>query len=107
VGILSGGRTLFEGTIHQLREAVTGRVTVEVTVEDAGSVAPLLAPEYSVSIGDGRTLLVALGSEGEAPGLIRCLVERGIRTYAVTPRKSDLEQLFLQLTGAPGEDGRT
>ena len=35
------------------------------------------------------------------PGLVHALVEAGVDIYGVRPRRTTLEQLFLELTGQP------
>lgn len=101
VGIIHEGRTMFEGSIAELQRLKDRESGVEVVVDQPTVVAALLSGRRTV-VDEGGRLFVKIAHE-ETPALIEELIQRGIKVYEVRHRKSDLEQLFLHLTGSGQE----
>jgi ABC-2 type transport system ATP-binding protein len=89
VGVISGGRLVAESTVAQLR----GGASLFVRA-DPLSAALAVAVRFDASAvldGDG------VRCRGEAPPLVRALVEAGVLVYEV--RTASLEDAFFDLTG--------
>ncbi|GAC1403677.1 MAG: hypothetical protein NVSMB65_20260 [Chloroflexota bacterium] len=117
IGIVNAGRVVMEGPVSTvLRSLVPGRsVRIQVlatTPPDdalrAVSAHPAVtevvvaeAPEGTAQ--QGTTTLEATldGDETAAADLLRLLVERGVAVAAFAPLSSNLEEVFMSVTGAP------
>lgn len=96
MGIIHGGRLLFQGTLPQLQGMMQQRTFVQLQTSNNEAAYTLLqsfAPERQ----NGH-LLVPFTSQEATAGINRLLVQQGIDVYQLQPRTSDLEQLFLDLT---------
>jgi ABC-2 type transport system ATP-binding protein len=103
IGVLRGGRLLFQGTT---RELLVGRAAAAYAIRlrpPAGPAADALEREPWVTDVDRRAddLLSATVSSMDAAeaGLLRVLADAGARVVAINPAESDLERVFLELTG--------
>jgi len=61
-----------------------------------------LAPWASSICLDGERLTFAVASTEVLPEILRYLVARGVDVYEVVPRRTSLEDLFLQIVGTDG-----
>lgn len=106
VGIIDHGRLIREGPLAELLEAA-GRVRVRVATEDMSKAAEVLgrlAPErplYGVDSGDDTGWFTVGVAPARASEINRALTEAGIYASGLEPG-SDLESLFLELTGTGG-----
>jgi ABC-2 type transport system ATP-binding protein len=103
IGVLRGGRLLFQGTT---RELLVGRAAAAYAIRlrpPAGPAADALEREPWVTAVDRRAddlLSVTVSSMDAAEaGLLRVLADAGARVVAINPAESDLERVFLELTG--------
>jgi ABC-2 type transport system ATP-binding protein len=103
IGVLRGGRLLFQGTT---RELLVGRAAAAYAIRlrpPAGPAADALEREPWVTDVDRRAddlLSVTVSSMDAAEaGLLRVLADAGARVVAINPAESDLERVFLELTG--------
>jgi ABC-2 type transport system ATP-binding protein len=108
VGIIAEGRLVREGPIEELLTS-QGHVRVRVQPDQvAGARARLEADGYRVvpaATSDDGWLSVAADGD-QASDINRALTQAGIFASALTP-ESDLESVFLELTGAaPSGDGQ-
>jgi ABC-2 type transport system ATP-binding protein len=116
VGIIDRGRLVREGPLAQLLED-SGRVRVRVATGEmtqAAAVIRALAPDrplYGIDGGEQAGWFTVPIAPGRASELNRALAEAGIYAAGLEPG-SDLESLFLELTGfapppppAPGSPG--
>ena len=103
VGIIDRGRLIREGPLTQLIED-TGRVRVRVPVDKMSDAATILRgfapdrPLYGVDSGDQAGWFTVNIPPARASELNRALAEAGVYASALEPG-SDLETLFLELTG--------
>ncbi|CAN5784003.1 ABC transporter ATP-binding protein [soil metagenome] len=103
VGIINRGQLLREGPLSSLLEE-TGHVRVRVPVEDMSAAAEILrrvAPDrqlYGTDSGEQAGWFTVAVSSARAQELNRALAQDGIFASGLQPG-SDLESLFLQLTG--------
>jgi ABC-2 type transport system ATP-binding protein len=106
VGIIDHGRLIREGPLAQLLEAA-GRVRVRVAPEDMTRTAEILRrlapdrPLYGESEGERAGWFTVGIAPARASELNRALAEAGIYASGLEPG-SDLESIFLELTGTGG-----
>ena len=109
VGIIDRGRLIREGPLAQLL-ADAGRVRVRVTVEEmprAAEILQRLAPErplYGIDSGDQQGWFTVHVAPNRATEVNRALAEAGIHASGLEPG-SDLETVFLEVTGPGGTVG--
>lgn len=99
VGILRDGRIVFEGTIDELEQLRTQQNRVDIVTPAAARAVALLPARYGARLLDADRLELSLPDRAEMPRIIRDLTRADIDLYEVTPRRHDLEMLFLDLTG--------
>lgn len=106
VGIIDHGRLIREGPLAELLESA-GRVRVRVAPEEmtkAAAVLRDLAPDrplYGVDSGEGAGWFTVGIAPGRAAELNRALGAAGVYASGLEPG-SDLESIFLDLTGRTG-----
>jgi ABC-2 type transport system ATP-binding protein len=98
VVIVARGRLVTQSTLADL----TGRTDqlVRVRTPQADALAPLLAAQGVQATPDGADQLVATGTTTEAVG--RAAAAAGIVIYEMGAERSNLEDVFLQLTSKQG-----
>ncbi len=105
--ILDHGRVLAEGRLETLLSRVHGVTTLRVAGPDEAALRGALAPMAGVEPGPEGVLRVVAGGAHDAGGDLGELLERlvaavrrcGGRVLSVEAQESNLEQLFLELTG--------
>ncbi|KAF0207165.1 MAG: ABC transporter ATP-binding protein [Actinomycetota bacterium] len=97
VGVIHGGRLLFQGPIEDLRARSHGHVRIEV---DRPEAAIAIAEGFPLTRDDSDGgLLLDSTLPGDAARLVRTLVGGGVAVYRVEERQRTLEEIFLELTG--------
>jgi ABC-2 type transport system ATP-binding protein len=96
VGIILNGSMLFQGTLAELHafQQKGSRLLIETSDNDA---AIKLLHEYE-PLRDGDTISIALPGKQQVASIQRTLVQNDLDVYLVQPKKTDLEQLFIDLT---------
>lgn len=108
VGIIDRGRLISEGGLAQLLEDA-GRIRVRVTPAEMPRTAEILrrlAPErplYGIDSGEQAGWFTVHMAPGRAVEVNRALAEAGIFAAGLEPG-SDLETLFLEITGTVAPD---
>lgn len=106
VGIIDHGRLIREGPLGDLLES-TGRVRVRVSQDEMTRAADILRemapdrPLYGVDQGDNAGWFTVGMSPARAADVNRALAAAGIYASGLEPG-SDLESIFLELTGSSG-----
>jgi ABC-2 type transport system ATP-binding protein len=106
VGIIDRGRLIREGPVAQLLEDA-GRVRVRVSVDQMAAAAEILRgfspdrPLYGIDSGDQAGWFTVYVSPAMASEVNRALAGAGIFAAGLEPG-SDLESIFLELTGPGG-----
>jgi ABC-2 type transport system ATP-binding protein len=98
VGVIHGGRLVFQGPIEDLRSRSRGHVRLEV---DRGSDALAALTHAGLSVspnGDARSLLLDSLAPDDAARAVRALVAQDVAVYRVTEEQRTLEDIFLELT---------
>ncbi len=102
VGILRGGRLLFQGPLHQLLVgSAVPRYEVRLRGETAPSIAALRAETWVTDVKefDAGAFLVEASTLAEAEaGLPRALASAGASVVSMRPEEVSLERAFLELT---------
>jgi ABC-2 type transport system ATP-binding protein len=103
VVILSGGRTVFEGSVADATQMATHGALVtcpdpagllEAVAQVGGSASPLAG-----RVGEAVRWRVVLPRHVTHPVLLRALAEREVTIYGFEPMKTDLEGAFWRLAG--------
>ncbi len=108
VGIIDRGRLIREGPLVQLLED-TGRVRVKVAVEQMAAASEILRrlapdrPLHGIDSGDQAGWFTVYVNPTRGSEVNKALAEAGIFASGLEPG-SDLETLFLELTGSGGGD---
>lgn len=106
VAILNHGRLVALGALSEL---LGGELVVDLIVagaqESISATLERIAPvQRFEALGDGRgALSIAVTDDTAVACAIDALVASGVAIYSVTPRKADLEDLFIRLVGEQGK----
>ena len=86
-----------------LQALLNGEITVSIRAGKlcTDAVAGLGQWASSVRV-DGQRLSFGVASTDVLPEILRYLVTRGVDVYEVTPQRTSLEELFLQIVGTDG-----
>jgi len=99
IAVLNGGRMIFNGKWTDL----TGdAVRYRLDAEPWEKAAAFIATRPELSLGSGKVITVAPGHD--VADLVAALVQSGVRIRAVEPIKQSLEEIYLNLVGAPGAE---
>ena len=100
VGVIHGGRLIFQGRIEELRARSREHVRLEI---DRPADALAAVSGLGVKLSDeGDALVLESTSPADAANLVRALVARDIGVFRVEERRLSLEDIFLELTGEAG-----
>lgn len=97
VGIIHKGRMLFQGPLPELQQMKTRQSMLEIETNDNARAMALLSPQYNVQQSE-NLLVLPYGDKQQTAGINQLLVKEGLDVYAIHPRQSDLEQLFIDIT---------
>lgn len=97
VGIIHKGRMLFQGPLPELQQMKTRQSMLEIETNDNARAMALLSPQYNVQQNE-NLLVLPYGDKQQTAGINQLLVKEGLDVYAIHPRQSDLEQLFIDIT---------
>jgi ABC-2 type transport system ATP-binding protein len=70
---------------------------LEIETSDNGRAFSLLADRYQVQEGE-QLITMPYGGREQTAAINRQLVNEGLDVYAIHPKQSDLEQLFIDIT---------
>lgn len=96
VGIIHGGRLLFQGTLSQLQELKQQQTFVQLHTSNNEAAVQLLQ-DFGAARQNGH-VLVPFTTQEHTAAANRLLVQQGIDVYQLQPRTNDLEKLFIDLT---------
>ncbi len=97
VGIIHKGKMLFQGTLNDLQHMKTGQAALEIETSDNLKAIQVLQQQFPAKQQHEKIILPFHDKEQTA-AINKLLVEHGIDVYALHPRQSDLEQLFIDIT---------
>ncbi|KKO90686.1 hypothetical protein AAW12_13990 [Sphingobacterium sp. Ag1] len=96
IGIIEGGKMIFQGTKHELLGQVDREVFLR-TSNPAVTVSILQNGGFSTVKIDGQNVIVNIGGDQQFDFVIKSLVEQQIAIYGLESRGADLEQIFINL----------
>jgi len=96
VGIISKGRILFQGPLSELYTFQQKASKVFIKTSDNETTFRLLQ-EY-LPVMEGDTVTVPFENFNQVAAITRKLINHNLDVYLVHPKKSDLEQFFIDLT---------
>ncbi|WP_286752944.1 MULTISPECIES: ABC transporter ATP-binding protein [Sphingobacterium] len=96
IGIIEGGKMIFQGTKHELLGQVDREVFLR-TSNPAATVSILQNAGFSTVKIDGQNVIVNIGDDQQFDFVIKSLVEQQIAIYGLESRGADLEQIFINL----------
>ncbi|GAB3054416.1 ABC transporter ATP-binding protein [Sediminivirga luteola] len=99
LGILAGGRLLFQGTRAELFAAATPDVLIGTA--DPQRAQALLSGQHDARIDEGLLRLCGLSPDATAQ-VVSHLVRAGLGIYEVRRQEQSLEDVFMDLTGGGG-----
>ncbi|MBN8879411.1 MAG: ABC transporter ATP-binding protein [Sphingobacteriales bacterium] len=97
LGIIHKGRMLFQGPLQELQQMKTRQSMLEIETNDNARAITILSSQYAVQEKE-NLLLLPYGNKQQTAGITQLLVREGLDVYAIHPRQSDLEQLFIEIT---------
>lgn len=97
LGIIHKGRMLFQGPLQELQQMKTRQSMLEIETNDNARAITILSPQYAVQQKE-NLLLLPYGNKQQTADITQLLVKEGLDVYAIHPRQSDLEQLFIEIT---------
>ncbi len=97
LGIIHKGRMLFQGPLQELQQMKTRQSMLEIETNDNARAITILSPQYAVQQKE-NLLLLPYGNKQQTAAINQLLVKEGLDVYAIHPRQSDLEQLFIEIT---------
>lgn len=97
VGIIHKGRMLFQGPLVELQQMKTNQRVLEIETSDNKKAFLLLGNRYDIEE-SGQLLTLPYGGKEQVAAINRLLVNEGLDVYAIHPKESDLEQLFIDIT---------
>jgi len=100
LGILSGGRMIFQGTRDELFAASTPDVLIDCS--DPGRAHSLLARELDSSLHDGVSVRLHGLDDQATARAVATLVGASISVHGVRRDEQSLEDVFMDLTGGGG-----
>lgn len=107
VGILKRGRLVAQGTVSEITENLREKLVLIVVVEGGVPKAVkccLDFPNVEEATAAGNEIrIIFSGTRSEVADLNIRLVEKGVRVTSIKEEESNLEQVFLSVTGEPGE----
>ncbi|MEE3330409.1 MAG: ABC transporter ATP-binding protein [Myxococcota bacterium] len=111
VAVISSGRILRKGSLDEVIGHEGERVELTVDSDDVAKASQLLLERFATESSSPRLgRLEFLRGSLELAEVIRALVEAGVRVSEFTPRRRNLEQAFVELTGERsalrGENGK-
>jgi ABC-2 type transport system ATP-binding protein len=96
IGIIEGGKMIFQGTKYELLGQVDREVFLR-TSNPAVTVSVLQKSGFSTVKIDGENVVVNIGNDQQFDFMIKLLVEQQIAIYGLESRGADLEQIFINL----------
>ena len=110
IAVVDHGRVIARGTADELKDTVGGQ-RVELTVHDVNDVDQAVSLLASFGTGevtrgsDQRHIAVAVDSAPKAlQGVLKAFATAGIELNDAGMRRPTLDDVFLELTGAPAEE---
>jgi len=105
IGIIHGGRLLFQGTLSELQEAHKAELTIGVNQPERAT-SCLTDAGWGVRVRPDGMLSVPAKTPEDAARINRLLVGQRLEVFHLAPSQVSLEDIFLTLTGGKADERR-
>jgi len=103
VALMNGGDIVMQGAVDEIQQKVFGSRKIVVSVVGDCDEAVRLIQEYSgaevQAVQDNTITVEAGGDEAQLAALNSYLVSKGVKVFSFCEEKTDLEDLFMEISG--------
>ena len=102
VGIIHKGRLLFQGSLGELQQMKTSKVTLELETSDNERAIRMLSGQFKIVISETNNdkIIISAQERDNIARISRSLIQEGIELYELHSKQSDLEQIFIDITSS-------
>lgn len=97
VGILKNGKLAFEGSIAELEEFMQSNIDIILKVNNGSAAAIKLQGKYDIELVE-NTLSFKIEHQNEVNDIIKTCVNNNIQIFEIYNNKTDLENLFMNIS---------
>ncbi|MEE6125973.1 ATP-binding cassette domain-containing protein [Chryseobacterium arthrosphaerae] len=95
IGIIEGGKMIFQGTKNELLNQVEREVTLKV--DQPEKALSILQESFSAMLNNSGKISVKITDDKSFNTLLKSLIQNGIEIYDTESQSSNLEQIFIHL----------
>ncbi|HCN51331.1 MAG TPA: bacitracin ABC transporter [Chryseobacterium sp.] len=95
IGIIEGGKMIFQGTKNELLNQVEREVTLKVDQPDKA--LSVLQESFSATLDSSNKISVKVSDDKSFNMLLKNLIQNGIEIYDTDSQSTNLEQIFINL----------
>ncbi|AYZ10985.1 ATP-binding cassette domain-containing protein [Chryseobacterium arthrosphaerae] len=95
IGIIEGGKMIFQGTKNELLNQVEREVTLKV--DQPEKALSILQESFSAMLNSSGKISVKITDDKSFNTLLKSLIQNGIEIYDTESQSSNLEQIFINL----------
>lgn len=95
IGIIEGGKMIFQGTKNELLNQVEREVTLKV--DQPEKALSILQESFSAMLNNSGKISVKITDDKSFNTLLKSLIQNGIEIYDTESQSSNLEQIFINL----------
>lgn len=95
IGIIEGGKMIFQGTKNELLNQVEREVTLKVDRPEKA--LSILQESFSTMLNNSGKISVKITDDKSFNTLLKSLIQNGIEIYDTESQSSNLEQIFIHL----------
>ncbi|WP_343680259.1 ABC transporter ATP-binding protein [Chryseobacterium arthrosphaerae] len=95
IGIIEGGKMIFQGTKNELLNQVEREVTLKV--DQPKKALSILQESFSAMLNSSGKISVKITDDKSFNTLLKSLIQNGIEIYDTESQSSNLEQIFINL----------
>ncbi|MGG5210095.1 ABC transporter ATP-binding protein [Chryseobacterium sp. MIQD13] len=95
IGIIEGGKMIFQGTKNELLSQVEKNIILKVN--NGEKAASVLQGTFSVSQNENNKISVKTNDDKEFNTLLKTMIENDIEIYDIESQSANLEQIFINL----------
>jgi ABC-2 type transport system ATP-binding protein len=96
IGIIEGGKMIFQGTKNELLSQVEKTVAIRVN-HTAKAISVLQEAHFQVSQSDGNKISVTINDDQAFHSLLKTLIQHDLEIYEIESQNANLEQIFINL----------
>ncbi|MFP3598749.1 ABC transporter ATP-binding protein [Chryseobacterium sp. SIMBA_029] len=96
IGIIEGGKMIFQGTKNELLSRVEKTVAVRVN-NTAKAISVLQEIHFQVAPSDGNKISVTINDDQAFNSLLKILIQHDLEIYEIESQNANLEQIFINL----------